>query len=82
VILTVSNEQLAERLRSYTELKDVLIVSAVEVAVGELPENLGMRVTVEKAQGNKCERCWCISEEVGKIALHPTLCKRCASVVD
>jgi isoleucyl-tRNA synthetase len=40
-----------------------------------------MTVTVEKAQGGKCERCWCISEEVGKDAAHPTLCKRCASVV-
>ncbi len=80
VILTV-NPQTAERLKTYSELKDVFIVSAVEITTGELPENTDIQITVEKASGNKCERCWCYSEEVGKITLHPTLCKRCADVM-
>ena len=38
-------------------------------------------VVVEKADGEKCERCWTISETVGTIEAHPTLCARCAEVV-
>ena len=82
VILTVADEAAAERLKGYSELKDVFIVSAVEVRTGEVTGDTGMTVTVEKAQGGKCERCWCYSDEVGKITLHPTLCKRCAEAVE
>lgn len=38
-------------------------------------------VLVEKADGEKCDRCWTISESVGTDADHPTLCSRCAEVV-
>ncbi|OCS91429.1 isoleucine--tRNA ligase [Caryophanon latum] len=50
------------------------------------PENAmtfdGYALTVEKADGEKCERCWTISETVGQDAVHPTLCTRCATVVE
>ncbi len=39
-------------------------------------------LVVEKADGEKCERCWTISETVGASENHPTLCKRCADVVE
>ena len=39
-------------------------------------------IVVEKADGEKCERCWTISETVGANEKHPTLCKRCAEVVE
>ena len=39
-------------------------------------------VLVEKADGEKCERCWTISETVGTDETHPTLCARCAEVVE
>lgn len=39
-------------------------------------------LVVEKAAGEKCERCWTISETVGTEEKHPTLCKRCAEVVE
>lgn len=39
-------------------------------------------VAVEKAAGEKCERCWSISEQIGEDEAHPTLCPRCASVVE
>jgi isoleucyl-tRNA synthetase len=39
-------------------------------------------LVVEKADGEKCERCWTISETVGTSDTHPTLCKRCAEVVE
>ncbi|MDW0111850.1 isoleucine--tRNA ligase [Sporosarcina saromensis] len=38
-------------------------------------------ILVEKADGEKCERCWTISETVNADADHPTLCTRCANVV-
>ena len=39
-------------------------------------------VIVVKAQGEKCERCWTISSKVGESEKHPTLCVRCADVVE
>ncbi|OMC88878.1 isoleucine--tRNA ligase [Viridibacillus sp. FSL H7-0596] len=39
-------------------------------------------VLVEKATGEKCERCWSISETVGQSESHPTLCAHCADVVE
>ena len=39
-------------------------------------------LVVEKAEGEKCERCWTITETVGTDEKHPTLCKRCADVVE
>ena len=39
-------------------------------------------LVVEKADGEKCERCWTISQTVGTSEAHSTLCKRCAEVVE
>ena len=60
------------------ELAAAFIVSEVvlEQAEGELT------VTVNKAQGEKCERCWAYSKTVGENADHPTLCARCAAVIE
>jgi isoleucyl-tRNA synthetase len=41
----------------------------------------GVSVTVEKAPGEKCERCWKYTTDVGSNAAHPTVCARCAAVV-
>ena len=41
----------------------------------------GVRVLVEEAAGQKCERCWKHDGAVGQDAAHPTLCPRCAQVV-
>jgi isoleucyl-tRNA synthetase len=41
----------------------------------------GVAVLVEKARGDKCERCWIYSEERGADPAHPGLCPRCAEVV-
>ncbi len=40
-----------------------------------------LAVKVEKAAGEKCERCWMYHEEVGQNTEHPALCPRCASVI-
>jgi len=41
----------------------------------------GMVVGVDRAEGTKCERCWCIDPAVGSSAQHPTLCVRCDAAV-
>jgi isoleucyl-tRNA synthetase len=38
-------------------------------------------VTVQKARGKKCIRCWCYHEDVGKNTLYPELCPKCVSVI-
>ena len=38
-------------------------------------------ILVFKAQGQKCERCWKYSEDVGRNSDHPTVCARCSSVL-
>ncbi len=60
------------------ELAAAFIVSEVivENSDGELS------VTVAKAEGEKCERCWCFSKTVGDNSEHPTLCARCAGVIE
>lgn len=66
-------------------LTDVFIVSAVELAkVDSLPETAfkgeveGIAFGIDKAPGEKCERCWIYSETVGSNSEHPTICARCA----
>ncbi|MDD5270787.1 MAG: isoleucine--tRNA ligase [Candidatus Omnitrophica bacterium] len=46
-----------------------------------LSEVEGLGILVEKADGSKCERCWCRSTEVGTDAEHPSLCRRCAGIL-
>lgn len=39
-------------------------------------------ILIEKADGEKCERCWSYSESVGQNENHPTICSRCAEVIE
>ena len=45
------------------------------------PELPWLAIVVEKAHGEKCERCWIYSTELGKSPEHPTLCPRCTDVI-
>ena len=68
------------------ELATIFIVSRVALAdledasegavSGELVKTL-----VAPAAGEKCERCWIYTDDIGSDAAHPTLCARCAGVV-
>ena len=79
VVLTVGGE-LYSRLEADREmLPSLFIVSQVEVKQGD--ESADLTVSVEKADGEKCERCWNYSGTVGSCAEHPTLCARCAGVI-
>jgi isoleucyl-tRNA synthetase len=52
--------------------------SAVAYESQEIP---GLVIGVDKARGQKCQRCWVWSERVGEDPRHPLLCERCAPVV-
>ena len=66
-------------------LEPVFIVSKVVLEQGAVAqttaETEGLEVTVSKAHGEKCERCWAYSDTVGKDEKHPTLCARCAAII-
>ncbi len=47
-----------------------------------LPDVPGVGVLVAPAPGEKCQRCWKILPEVGRVEAHPDLCRRCAEAVD
>ena len=44
----------------------------------ELP---GLKIQVETASGEKCERCWVRSDKVGQFPDQPSICYRCYSAV-
>ena len=58
------------------ELRYIFIVSQVEVHEGETFD-----VEIQKADGQKCERCWNYSVRVGEFEKYPTVCERCASAL-
>ncbi|MBR2715841.1 MAG: isoleucine--tRNA ligase [Ruminococcus sp.] len=62
-----------------SELATIFIVSDVVVENADVTE---LEVEVVKASGDKCERCWAFSDTVGKDSTHPTLCKRCADILN
>ena len=63
------------RLAAYKEeLQFILIVSQVELSE---KKDGSIETAVEKADGEKCERCWNYSMDVGKNESHPTVCGRC-----
>ena len=83
-------DDLRERLDSLgTDLREFCLVSQLVLApLDAAPETAvrdaevpGLALLVEKAQGEKCERCWIYSTELGGDAAHPTLCPRCAAVL-
>ena len=78
VTLKASGKELEFIKSVENELAAAFIVSEVviEEADGEL------QVTINKADGEKCERCWCFSKTVGENSEHPTLCARCAGVIE
>ena len=60
------------------ELPGLFIVSQVEVK--RLDEDT-LSVRVERARGDKCERCWKFKTDVGSDADWPTVCASCAQIL-
>jgi isoleucyl-tRNA synthetase len=67
-------------LSSYKdELKFIFITS--DCNLNSEFENNEIEILVEKNNNLKCERCWHMSDTVGKVEKHPLLCSRCHSNV-
>ncbi len=68
--------------RHRDQLRYLFIVS--DVVLEKLPASngdTGLAITVSKAPGRKCERCWNYSTHVGEDKVYPTVCERCSAVL-
>ena len=83
VTVAVSDDTCRMLLEKYADqLPTLWIVSqaslATDIADGYVSEKIaGLKILVEKADGEKCERCWNYSTELGQNAAHPNACPKC-----
>ncbi|MCL1918202.1 MAG: isoleucine--tRNA ligase [Peptococcaceae bacterium] len=77
-------------LRGIPRLQDVVIVSQLTIYPAKTPapsqscpaqDFPGLVIAIDMAQGEKCERCWMYSVDVGRDTAHPDLCPRCCKVL-
>ena len=69
-----------ERYRG--DLRYIFIVS--DVVLEKAPAvngDAGLKITVARAPGEKCERCWNYSVHVGEDKQYSTVCERCSAVL-
>jgi isoleucyl-tRNA synthetase len=71
------------------DLAELCITSAATLRDGAAPQGAftlpdvpGVAVRIGAAVGEKCQRCWKVLPEVGTVAAHPDLCRRCADAVE
>ncbi|HTK37075.1 MAG TPA: class I tRNA ligase family protein, partial [Pyrinomonadaceae bacterium] len=76
VILTADKDTTRFLLDYFDQLRYIFIVSQVEVHEGD---RLG--VEIQRADGQKCERCWNYSIRVGEFEKYPTVCERCIAAL-
>jgi len=85
--LVVNSQELAQVVQENKQiLAEVFVVSAVDVKREETPSESSpvpglVGVSVKRAEGSKCQRCWKYLTSVGSVAAHPELCDRCAGIV-
>lgn len=70
-----------EKLELALIVSEVEIVENIDETFTKGEEATDLYIKVIHAEGEKCERCWKYSKEIGKDPEHPTLCPRCASVL-
>ncbi len=82
-VILQANPDAYSLLKKYEQdLPTLFIVSQVEVEeVHHLPQQSDVSVTVVKAEGEKCERCWNYRPAVGTFPDHRTLCDRCVEAI-
>jgi isoleucyl-tRNA synthetase len=87
------NSSLGNLIKSdRSKMQDVLIVSQADISESVTSDSaslswyktelLNCQIAVSKAEGLKCERCWKYDTEVGRDTIHPTVCARCAAVLN
>jgi isoleucyl-tRNA synthetase len=86
-VLLNAELELKAKLKQYLSvLPGLFIVSQVDflsAGAGDYRSEAipGLEVTVQKADGTKCERCWNYSTRVGENPLYPTVCDRCSEAL-
>jgi isoleucyl-tRNA synthetase len=80
VMLAASGSALELLRKHQNDLRYVFIVSQVEVR--DASEGESVSITIAKADGEKCERCWNYSTRVGESARFPTVCERCVAALE
>jgi isoleucyl-tRNA synthetase len=78
VILSATAELYPILQQRLEDLPDWFIVSQVEVKPASTNE---FQARVERARGDKCERCWKYKTDVGSNPDFPTVCASCAAVL-
>jgi len=74
--------QLGDELRFVLLTSDVTLKPLAEAGSDAVETELSnLKVTVEVAEAEKCERCWHHREDVGSNPEHPGLCGRCVTNV-
>ncbi len=79
--------ELKAKLKEYLpQLPGLFIVSQVDflnAGTGDYRSDAipGLEVTIQKAEGKKCDRCWNYSIHVGENARYPTICERCSEAI-
>lgn len=82
-----ADTETAAFIKQIPDFSQLCIVSKLAVTDENAPdgvfigENTGIGVSVSKAEGEKCQRCWAYTGDVGCESDHPTLCKRCADII-
>ena len=87
-VLLHAELQLKAKLKHYlAALPGLFIVSQVDFLNAEAGNYRSevvpsLEITVQKADGAKCERCWNYSTHVGENARYPTVCERCTEALN
>ena len=76
-IITVPSDLMPYVTALGDELRFVLMVAHVTVQ-----EGAELTATVSADEGQKCERCWHYTDDIGIDSQHPTICGRCATNLD
>jgi len=80
------DEETHQLLSHFQNLEKLFIVSHVTLhppgAEIRAHQTVPLLVAVKHADGEKCERCWTITPEVGTHPVHRALCRRCAEAVE
>jgi isoleucyl-tRNA synthetase len=76
VVLTTDADTTRFLMDRFSQLRYVFIVSQVVVHEGDK-----FAVEIQRADGEKCERCWNYSIRVGEFGQWPTVCERCADAL-
>jgi isoleucyl-tRNA synthetase len=76
IIIDAPDEDYAALMELGDEIKDVFIVSQIEIR-----KAAALDVAVIRAEGDKCERCWQYDTDILRDGKFPNVCKRCADTL-